>query len=822
MSESIKYELEDYENVEKQYKEYDNRLIVNVTKIGLLIAALVWGLLLINIMPLLGDKNVFTHGNRDKYNPVAANGLLKVSFEAIYKNTFVPKYQHIDWIKGKEHDKKDGDLYLVHNDDVYEVCSVFDETFCKVLHKGKSFTYDRKNYTIQSFVPSYGLEYSLIRTNTIRNWRHSFFGSFFVFNLEGEVRHIGDNISLAVWSPTSEQVAYVKDNNIFIYSTITGQSIQVTVDGNEYLFNGRADWVYEEEILEEDVALWWSPKGDYLAYLKINDERVHEHPLISYVHDENSVYPEVRKLKYPKSGTPNPEATLNIYNIATANSMPVMLKEPSLLITEVKWVGDTVVLVKLMDRTADHLTLFTIDAVSVSLNAPSRIVQNRGGWFEVTRKTLYIPRNPEKDRVHDGYIDLVYSNGYNHLAYFSPPESSSPIMLTSGKWEVIDGPSAFDPEMGRVYFMATKKSSMERHLYYVTLQNPLNIFEVTDIAYEGYYSGSFSKDARFMLLTYRGPEIPYQKFVDLHSDLKDEVPEGNKIGESLYYLQDNKKFAMEMQKYSISYPNFQELNLGLDENGKEIKVNSYEYLPPDFNSYLKNHYPVFFFVYGGPNSQQVKTVFSVNFLQLIVSRLDAIVVVVDGRGTGFKGKDFRSVVRGNLGRYEVYDQIAAAKIYKAKSYVNKDKISIFGWSYGGYLTLKTLERDAGETFKYGIAVAPVTDWRYYDSVYTERYMYTPESNPEGYHQAKVENMTALALVPRILLMHGTYDDNVHFQHSLRLVDELNRAGIETYDFIVFPDSDHAINFHNADKIFFEKLLYWIKLAYSGDFIKKKL
>ncbi|CAI4549902.1 CBM_collapsed_G0025350.mRNA.1.CDS.1 [Saccharomyces cerevisiae] len=207
------------------------------------------------------------------------------------------------------------------------------------------------------------------------------------------------------------------------------------------------------------------------------------------------------------------------------------------------------------------------------------------------------------------------------------------------------------------------------------------------------------------------------------------------------------------------------------------------------------------------------------FNEVVASQLNAIVVVVDGRGTGFKGQDFRSLVRDRLGDYEARDQISAASLYGSLTFVDPQKISLFGWSYGGYLTLKTLEKDGGKHFKYGMSVAPVTDWRFYDSVYTERYMHTPQENFDGYVESSVHNVTALAQANRFLLMHGTGDDNVHFQNSLKFLDLLDLNGVENYDVHVFPDSDHSIRYHNANVIVFDKLLDWAKRAFDGQFVK---
>ena len=341
---------------------------------------------------------------------------------------------------------------------------------------------------------------------------------------------------------------------------------------------------------------------------------------------------------------------------------------------------------------------------------------------------------------------------------------------------------------------------------------------MTDTSNSGVYDITFSSNCKYALLTYEGPGIPFQKIIELNPSKSDDKVIGNKIGKTLYYLEKNKILENKLKSFSIPKKTFKELNLGKDDNGNDFIVNAIEILPDGFNETLKNYYPLFFSPYGGPNSQQVIQKFSIGFNEIIASQLNAIVVVVDGRGTGYKGVSFRSLVRGNLGEYEAIDQINTAALYFKKEYVDCDKVAIFGWSYGGYLTLKTLERDAGKTFKYGLSVAPVTDWRLYDSVYTERYMYTPQENLDGYKKSSVNNVTSIGQARRFLLIHGTGDDNVHFQHSLVFLDQLNQANIENYDIHIFPDSDHAIRYHNANVIVYDKLLDWTKNAFTGKFL----
>ncbi|CCK73000.1 dipeptidyl aminopeptidase KNAG_0M01470 [Huiozyma naganishii CBS 8797] len=811
----------------------------HVVRLALLSLLIIWG----SVLVLKSINQLMGHGGKsggntgdggddkghDRYrlpNPnVTDDGLLKVSLEHMRNSTFKPKFQTLQWVHVMDHQGKgDNGLYFTSVNHTYLVKSVVDHDYSKVLFEGETFVYEGYNLTVDNIVASPDLKSLLIRCNTVKNWRHSNFASYFVFDERSSTFHaIGDNIAIAQWSPTSDRISYVQDNNIYIYSLEDlATVVQVTDDGSSQVFNGRPDWVYEEEVFEDDKALWWSPQGDYLAFLKIDETDVLEYTIPYFVQDLKDTYPEMKSIKYPKSGTPNPQVELYVYNCEEdslyESHMNTLHDLESILLTEVVWVANNSVLAKITDRSSDLLKVVKIDALEEDTTVIRSETQANNGWWEITHNTMYIPRDVKNGRPHDGYIDVLPIDGYNHLVYFTPVNSTTPKVLTRGKWEVVNGPISFDAELNRVFFVAKKKSSMENHVYYINLSNPEEVVAVSDTSAPGVYDISFSGSCKYALLTYKGPKVPYQKIISLQGG--DESIEGSRIGRTLFYLEDNELLKTVMADYEIPAKRFRELDLGLDENGQKILVNSFEILPSGFNEKLRDYYPVFFYAYGGPNSQQVVQTFSVTFNEVVSAQLDAIVVVVDGRGTGFKGTKFRTLVHDHLGSVETEDQIAAAKMYAKKPYVDSNKISLFGWSYGGYLTLKTLERDAGKYFKYGMAVAPVTDWRLYDSVYTERYMHTPQDNPEGYSESSVNNVESLAQAKRVLLMHGTGDDNVHFQNSLILMDKLNLASITNYDVHVFPDSDHSISYHNANAIVYDRLLQWAKRAYTGQFLEE--
>jgi dipeptidyl aminopeptidase len=385
----------------------------------------------------------------------------------------------------------------------------------------------------------------------------------------------------------------------------------------------------------------------------------------------------------------------------------------------------------------------------------------------------------------------VIHEGFDHLAYFTPLDASEPILLTQGQWEVVDAPSGIDLHNNLVYFLSTQRSSIERHVYSVKLDGT-SLTPLTNTSADGRYDVSFSAGGGYALLSYNGPSIPWQKVI------------GTPAVDPTFSqtLEENRGLAELASQYDL--PTFHYSTISID--GFELNV--LERRPRGFDPNKK--YPVIFHVYGGPGSQTVTKNWNIDFQAYLAGGLDYIVVTVDGRGTGFIGRAARCAVRGNIGYWESYDQIYTAKQWASKPYVDASRIGIWGWSYGGFMTLKTLEQDAGETFSYGMSVAPVTDWRFYDSIYTERYMHTPEHNPEGYENSTVTNMTALAQNVRFIVMHGVADDNVHFQNSLTLLDRLDLAGVENYDVHVFPDSDHGIYFRELSSFFFDpEFLLWV-------------
>ncbi|KAL6704735.1 hypothetical protein ACN47E_007656 [Coniothyrium glycines] len=785
-----------------------------------------WGLALVSFLMNGNYKHVSTRPHDPLAESTKGSGK-KITMDDVFGGYFYAQSHGVSWVHGPN--GEDGLLlekgagnkeYLV----VEDIRTKDDEQAGGgkiTLMKKSSFEYNGNIIYPSEVGPSKDFKKVLVMSDYEKNWRHSSTGVFWIFDVETQTGepldpdNVTGKVQLASWSPQSDAVVFTRDNNMFLRKLNSKKVVQITKDGGSELFYGVPDWVYEEEVFQGNSATWWSEDGQYVAFLRTDESKVPTFPVQYFVSrpsgdkpkpgEEN--YPEVRDIKYPKAGAPNPIVSIQFYDVAKGEVFSVSIDEDfpdeTRLITEIVWAGKTKqVLVRETNRESDTLKLVLIDVEKRTGKTirTENVAKLDGGWFEVSQKTTFVPADPDNGRNDDGYIDTVIHKGYDHIGYFTPLDSDKPVLLTQGEWEVVDAPSRVDLKNNLVYFMSTEKSSIERHAYAVYL-NGTEKREVLEDGGSGYYDASFSTGGSYALVSYKGPGIPWQKIISTpsNSDKFEKVIEKNK--------------ALDRFVRSRELPIFKYETIDVDG----FKLNVVERRPPHFNP--KKKYPVLFYQYSGPGSQTVSKEFRIDFQAYIAASLGYIVVTVDGRGTGFLGRKLRCITRGNLGYYEAHDQIAAAKIWAQKKYVDEEKIAIWGWSYGGFTTLKTLEQDGGQTFKYGMAVAPVTDWRFYDSIYTERYMHTPQNNQEGYDNSSISNVKSLSNNVRFLIMHGVADDNVHMQNTLTLLDRLDLANIENYDVHVFPDSDHSIYFHNANRIVYDKLVWWLVNAFNGEWLR---
>ena len=783
-----------------------------------------WGLAL--IMFMIGGR--YEHGLPTAYKPESPikNSGRRVTLDQIQTAQWVPIRHEISWISGPngedglllERDQPGKDFLVV--EDIRSKSADVHGASSRTLMKSGWFQIDGRNIWSDETWPSPDQQKVLIASDKKNNFRHSFTADYYIFDVASQEAQPLDGgnregrVQLAQWAPTSDSVVFTRDNNMFLRILSSDAVRQITKDGGTDYFYGIPDWVYEEEVFQGRDATWWSNDGQYVAFLATNETEVPEYPVQYFLSrpsgnvpkpgEEN--YPEVRQIKYPKAGAPNPVVDLQFYDVARAEVFSVDISggfdNDDRLITEVFWADKGRVLIRESNRESDIMRLLLVDATSRSGSMVRQLDMGKldGGWIEPGHNTMFIPADPANGRPESGYIDTVIHQNRAHMAYFTPLDSDKPTMLTEGDWDTVKAPSVVDFQHNVVYFEATKEGSTQRHAYSVKFDGS-ELKSVNPTDKPGYWDVTFSAAGGYMLVNYEGPDIPSQTIRSTPSNTDSYT----------HVLETNDKLSKMVASHEL--PDNVYSTVTVDN----FTLNVVERRPPHFDPSRK--YAVLFQLYGGPGSQSVSHRFNIDFQSYVASSLDYIVVTVDGRGTGYIGRDAQIIIRGDLGHYEAIDQIETAKIWAAKPYVDASRLAIWGWSYGGFMTLKVLETDAGETFKYGMAVAPVTDWRFYDSVYTERYMRSPQHNSAGYDSSAITNVTALSQNVRWLMMHGVADDNVHMQSTLTLIDKLDLAGVENYDMRMFPDSDHSIYFHNANDIVYDSLGRWLVNAFNGEWYR---
>ncbi|KAJ1759852.1 Dpp4p [Coemansia sp. RSA 1591] len=698
------------------------------------------------------------------------------------------------------------------------------------------------DFTLLGWSVSADWEFLLFKVRSERVWRHSERGTYVVFNTHehtlAPLTAEGNNrVQRVDWAPVGHRLQFARDNNLFV--TDLQHEIQVTDDGSDSVFNGVADWVYEEEVLGSAASSLWAPDASAVAFLRLDDTPVPEFQYELF-HPENRsvVYPDTIRLRYPKAGAANPLVSLHVIrpdfgaqsgrasdNPDTAfHPQPVVFEEAfapeDMLITNVVWLTDHSdrLAVYAMNRVQDRLKVYVVSADPKKLSA--KLVRERntsddggdGAWIEINSSPIFVPRASVPSLTADAYIDLVESGEHTHLALFSPLDATEPVRwLTSGNYDVVSDSVAFNPKTAHVSFLSTKESSISFNLYSVSLSEgnaepqalsppsapgpAIRARLGADAARNATYGASFSTGGGFYVLSYKGPHVPWQAVYSTAS------PEFELV------LNDNTAAQKELDAFSLPTTEFLEI-----ANDAGDAMNAMATYPPNFDRSAKAKYGVLIHVYGGPNSQQVSQAFSLDWMSALASQRDVpdmpwIIVRVDGRGTGYRGRRFRSAISRQLGLLEPADQAAAARHFQSQTFVNPHRMAIWGWSYGGYTTARAIERHS-DVFRVGMSVAPVSSWRFYDSVYTERYMKTPQANDAGYDASTIANVTGFRSA-RFLVQHGSGDDNVHLQNTMALADLLESNNVPGFEMAVYPDSDHSIYTHGVRPALYARMVNFL-------------
>lgn len=586
---------------------------------------------------------------------------------------------------------------------------------------------------------------------------------------EGKVLH-------PTFSPDGSKIAYVFDNNLYVYEIASNQTTPVTTDGKwNKIINGNCDWVYEEEF-EFSRAFDWSPNGSYIAYYKFDESAVKEFQFTQYDNASNKQY----AYKYPKAGEQNSKVEIHLYNVASKADVKAQYEQGDIYIPRIKWTQeDNKLVVYWMNRLQNNLKLLLTDATT---GAATPLYEEKNKYFvEINDNWWYL-----KDKKN--FLFTSEMNGFNQLYLYSL-DGKKKIQISKLKADIADI-NAVDETNRLIYYTLAFPTPMDRNLF------------VSD------FDGKMSRQLTQGSGTHRVDiKSDFTQFYDYHSDintpqvvtlydLKKIVATKNKV------VNENTKLKNLLGEYAISKAEFIKV-----PNSKGDTLNGWMIKPANFDPTKK--YPVLFCNYGGPGSQQVANRYgAVSMWHQMLAEKGFIVVSVDNTGTGFRGEEFKKKTYLQLGKFEIEDQIDAAKWLAKMPFVDAKNIGHWGWSYGGFMSSLAITKGA-DAFSAAVAVAPVTSWRYYDNIYTERYMRTPKENAKGYDDNSPINHVD-KIRGKYLLIHGTADDNVHFQNSTQMITALVKANVD-FETMYYPNKNHGISGgpDNTSYHLWAKMTNWI-------------
>ncbi|ALW84878.1 peptidase S9 [Hymenobacter sedentarius] len=610
----------------------------------------------------------------------------------------------------------------------------------------------------------------LFTTGTEPIYRHSARASYYVFD-RGTKKltplSAGGKQGYATFSPDGQRVAFTRDNNVFVTDLATMKETAVTTNGvKNNLINGSADWVYEEEFGFAQ-GFFWSPDSKQIAFYTFDESQVPEYDMQEW----GSLYPKEYRFKYPKAGEKNSVVSVSTYDVASARTVKMDVgPEPNQYIPRVMWTtAPNTLSIQRLNRLQNKLEILHANATTGSTRVV--LTDTNPAYVEINDDLRYLAGGKQ-------FVFTSEKDGYQHL-YLHDMNGKQVRQLTKGPWEIsqING---FDPKTGYVYYTSTEGSALQRHLYRINLKGS-GKKRISD-AGNGTDVVNMSPDTKYFLNIHSSAGVPAVT----------SLREGS-TGKVVKTLEGNAKLRETLSQYDLG-----KLEFLTFKTSEGVELNAWMIKPSNFDPNKK--YPVLMHVYGGPSfgSGSTQTVLDnagggtafTNYLwHQMLAEKGYIVVSVENRGTSGRGSAFRKSTYANLGKLETIDQGEGAKYLATLPYVDKSRIGIWGWSYGGYMTSLAMTKNA-DLFKMGIAVAPVTNWRYYDTVYTERYLKTPQENPAGYDENSPVQF-AQNLKGKFLLVHGTGDDNVHFQNSIAFVDALIKAN-KDYQTLYYPNRNHGI------------------------------
>ncbi len=702
-------------------------------------------------------------------------GQQKISVENIFNGVFRAK--GMDELQSL----KNTDQYTVLNVDQASRSMQIDLYDFATLKKVSNLIDTKNHPALADGIDSYTFDASekkiLIACHSNKIFRHSFTADYFLYDITSKslTKLFDFQIQEPTFSPDGTKIAYARENNLYVYDVASKKSTAVTTDGKKNaVINGITDWVYEEEFAFVR-AFDWSKDSKKLAYICFDESAVPEFSMSMFHKD---LYPTIETFKYPKAGEKNSEVSLHIYDAASNATKKVQLGNYNdFYIARLQWTNDANILsAQVLNRHQDNLDLLFVDGTT----ATAKVVLNEKdkAYVDVTDNLTFLKDN--------SFIWTSEKDGFNHI-YLYDKTGKLKNQVTKGNWEVTSY-YGFDEKTKTIFYQSTENGSINRDLYRIGLDGKNKVRLTSKV---GTSAATFSPNFQYFITTFSSNLQPTTYTLN-----------EAKTGKEIQVIENNQALADKLKAYNLPAKEFLVL-----KTAKGNELNAWILKPKDFDPSKK--YPVFMYQYSGPGSQQVNNDWnnSDDYWFLSLTQQGYIVACVDGRGTGFKGADFKKVTQKELGKYEVEDQIDAAKVIGAYPYVDASRIGIFGWSYGGFMASNCIFQ-GNDVFKMAIAVAPVTNWRFYDSVYTERYMQTPQENASGYDQNSPINHVS-KLKGKFLLIHGSGDDNVHVQNSMQMMEALIQAN-KQFDSQIYPDKNHGI-YGGATRIqLYNKMTNFIK------------
>lgn len=687
------------------------------------------------------------------------------------------------------HSMDNGNQYSVLNIDRQTQIATIDIYDYKTLEKVKTLVSSADIAEIQGFFDySFSEDESkvILTTNSIPVFRRSTLGEYYIYDIATkQVTKVSDDlVQEPTLSPDATKVAYGYENNLYIKDLSSSKVEQITFDGEKNkIINGITDWVYEEEF-SFVRAFDWNAAGSQIAFIRFDETDVPEFSMDVF---GSGLYQTQQVFKYPKAGEANSKVSLHLYDLGSKKLQELKVDKTydDFYIPRIKWTKEANVLsVQYMNRHQNELNLWMINTKSMTSNLV--LAEKDNAYIDVTFNLTFLKDN--------SFIWTSEKDGFNHIYHYAN-DGELINQVTNGNWEVTNY-YGFNEKANTIYYQSVENGSINRDVYSIKL-NGKNKKRLTKT--DGTNSASFSSDFTYFINTHSSATSPQEYTLN-----------SSKSGNVVKSIKDNDKIAQKVTDFVTSKKEFSTINV----NGNDL--NMWMIKPANFD--VNKEYPLFMYQYSGPGSQQVANRWNNtnDYWYQMLAQQGYIVACVDGRGTGFKGADFKKVTQNELGKYEVEDQIAAAKKLGDLPYIDATRMGIWGWSYGGFMSSNALFK-GNDVFKMAIAVAPVTSWRFYDTIYTERYMTTPQENPSGYDKNSPINHVD-KLKGDFLLIHGSGDDNVHLQNTMRMVEALIQAD-KQFEWMVYPDKNHGIYGGNTRLHLYKKMTNFINNT-LGDKLEK--